>query len=134
MIRGVQIEIGGREFTLPALNIEQLETYEEDIKKVSEAAVKGVEAFAKERFAAMARVIHAALTRNYPELAIEEVRNLLDLRSVGPAFQAVMGVSGLDQKEAPSPVGEAKAEAPTGGASAPASAAAPAGAGPTPAS
>ncbi len=131
MIRGVKIDLGGHEYELPSLNLDQLEEFELDIAKVSESAVAGAEAFGKERLAAMARVIHAALTRNYPELVLSEVRKGLDLANVGRAWAAVMGVSGLLEKESPTPAGEAKAEAAPGTTSAQASAAEPAGPGAT---
>ncbi|MDE2469982.1 MAG: hypothetical protein KGL35_14880 [Bradyrhizobium sp.] len=132
MIRGVKIELGGETFQVPALTLEQLETFETDIAAVSETALTEVGAFAKERLAAMARVVHAALSRNYPELALEDLRRLLDLRNIGPAWAAVMGVSGLMEKDTPE--GEAQAEAPIGQASAPVSAAGQDGAGTKPAS
>jgi hypothetical protein len=132
MIRGVKIELGGREFVLPALTLDQLEELEEDIATVSKLVTGEIESFGRERYKAMARVIHAALARNYPDMAIEEVRSLLDLSNVGRAWKAVMGVSGLDQKDAARE--EQTAQMPTGGASAPASAPIPDGAGTKPAS
>lgn len=132
MISGVKIDLGGREFEVPALTIDQLETFEEDIARASSAALNTAENFGKERLAAMARVIHGALSRNYPELALEEARKLLDLGNIGRAWAAVMGVSGLSEKEPG--VGEAKAEAAAGTTSAQASVAEPAGPGAIPAS
>lgn len=129
MIRGIKIDLGGREFHLPALTIAQLEEFEEDIVSVSKAALRETELFAKERFAAMARVIHAALSRNYPDIALDELRKMLDLENVGRAWSAVMGLSGLFRKD--DPAGEANAEAPIGTASAPRSADTPAGTGTT---
>lgn len=134
MIRGVKIELGGQEFEIPALTIDQLETFETDIAEVSKIALTDAENFAKGRLAAMSRVIHGAMSRNYPELALAEVRRLLDLSNIGRAWAAVMGVSGLLAREAPGPVGEAQAGAPAGTTSAPASAATQDGAGGTPAS
>ncbi len=43
-------------------------------------------------------VIHSALSRNYPELTIEDVEELVDLGNFSEVFQAVMGVSMLKKK------------------------------------
>lgn len=131
MIRGEETELGGKTFTIPPLTLDQLEEFEKDIAAASEMALDEATVFAKARLMAMARVIHAALTRNY-DISLDDVKKLLDLGNVGRAWMATMGVSGLEKKDAPA--GEAKAEAPqTGTASARNSAPSPAGAGTKPA-
>ena len=65
-------------------------------------------------FGEMVTVVHAALTRNYPDLAVEQVWDGLDLRNIRAAMDAVAGASGLEAKDA---AGEARAVSPSTGAS-----------------
>jgi len=50
-------------------------------------------------------VIHSAMVRNYPELSLADVEELLDLSNLQTTFLSVMAASGLQKKsgEAESP-------------------------------
>jgi|GEM_PF-252490 len=110
MIKGVSISLNGRDYIVPALNMEQLEECEADLELISQRADEsgGFRAL-KERRAAMLRVIHVAVRRNYPDVSLEDVKKWVDLNNLNDVFDAVMGVSGLRkvEPEEGSPSGEA---------------------------
>lgn len=41
-------------------------------------------------------VLHAAISRNYPNITLEEVKDLVDLKNAQKVFGAVMGASGFE--------------------------------------
>lgn len=110
MIEGVKLRLSGRDFIVPALNFRQLKERKADIDKMSDPELAAKDGFGAERIDAIKRVLHAALSRNYPELEIEELDGLLDLNNSGRACDAVLGVSGLQrvESEEESPSGEAE--------------------------
>jgi len=100
---GAKIAIGGRDFIVPPLTFKQLRRLKERIESLKEATLKPGD-LSGEQLDAMAEIIHAALSRNYPELTREDLEDLLDLGNLGPMIKAVMGQSGFVQggKEAES--------------------------------
>ena len=61
-----------------------------------------------EQMQGVCEIVHAALSRNYDDLTIEQVEDIIDLRNAGAVIQAVMGQSGLTQSKDAAP-GEAPA-------------------------
>lgn len=103
---GVAVRMGGRDWVVPPLTLAQLRRCEEDLKKV-----RDITPFSPmEEVEPAIRVIHAALTRNYPDLTREALEDILDLGNVGPAFLAVCAMSGLERTRE----GAAEGEAPAG--------------------
>lgn len=49
--------------------------------------------------------VFASLSRNYPDLKVDELQDMLDVSNMVPAMNAVMGVSGLERRAS----GEAQA-------------------------
>ena len=47
---------------------------------------------------AMVIVIHSAMVRNYPDLSLADVEELLDLSNLQTTFLSVMAASGLQKK------------------------------------
>ena len=104
------ILLHGREFHLSPLTLG-------DLRKL-EAALLGVEQRVEHGFGPMfglIPVIHASVSKLHPELAIEELEQMLDLHNFPHALERVLEVSGLKRQ----PVGEAgpaatPVESPTG--------------------
>ena len=96
LLEGVKLNLGGREFIVPALNFRALRTLESHIKKIEQLSVPPTGA----EISSVVTVVHAALFLNYPGITMEEVENLLDLRNVVPVLKAIMGASGLDEPDA----------------------------------
>lgn len=123
LIPGVTIVLNGQEYILPPLNVDALEAYWETIQSWAAPPESLIQ-----RLLQVTEVIHAALTRNYPELALQEVKRAVDLRNFEEMVGLLLEGSGLVGK---SP-GESEAgEALTGVISGPESSPSPAGPGNT---
>lgn len=101
MIEGITVRIGGREFVAPPIPLKIFRTkaaWFQELNKLERTAM-----MTPETEEAVVGIIHAALSRNYPELTAEEVEDLLDLRSMTETVKAIMDFSGAK------PAGEAEA-------------------------
>ncbi|OYW88953.1 MAG: hypothetical protein B7Z23_12325 [Pseudomonadales bacterium 32-61-5] len=112
LIKGTAIEMDGIEYIVPPLTLGAIQELQPEVEKLADPTVGG-----SERFAGMAKIVHRAMLRNYPDLTIERVKNeLLDMGNVFEVTNAVMGASGF----MPKTMGEALAvSAPIGTASTP---------------
>ncbi|MBV9075642.1 MAG: hypothetical protein JOZ10_18620 [Acidobacteria bacterium] len=84
------ISLHGREFKLSPLTLG-------DLRKL-EPALLGAEHSVAHGFASMLAlvpVIHASLSKLHPELALEELEQMLDLNSFAEVLDRVLHVSGL---------------------------------------
>ena len=92
MIEGALVKMGGKEWTVPALTFKQVRTL---LPKLTTIPANAVE-LNKEQMEIVTEVTHAAVSRNYPELTVDDVEDMLDLRNVQVILLAVMGQSGLE--------------------------------------
>ena len=102
---GLVVHMDGRDWTIPPLTLAQLRKHADDLLKV-----KDITPFSPlEEVEPAISVIHAAMSRNYPDLTKEQLEDILDVGNVGQVMMAVCGMSGLVRsKEAPAE-GEAQA-------------------------
>ena len=100
-IPGVNLQIGGTEFTVPPLSLGDMETYGDRINQLDAMGNT-------ERATLIIDLATASLQRNYPELTRDGVKNMIDLRSMKSVFDAVMNASEMVPKGAAS--GEVVAE------------------------
>lgn len=94
MIDGISFKHNGAEYIVPPLNLGQVKRLLPMIDKMQ------TEPNPIEKLTSSVSVIHAALSRNYPEMKIEEVEEIVDLGNLKSYLDAVMGGSGLLQGEA----------------------------------
>ena len=97
MFEGVTITIGGREFIIPPLSFKQVKALWpiiQEISKPEKTIVDAVDGFTQ--------VVHAAISRNYPDVTQEEIADLLDFGNVNKIINDILGVSGfvLGEKKA----------------------------------
>lgn len=88
---GVKVDIGGTVFIVPPMNIGTFKR-----TKADRAALGDPQTTEDDRIDAAVRVVHASLLRNYPDLTIAEVENLLtfaNLRRVLPDVVAAWSAS-----------------------------------------
>lgn len=103
---GETVRVGDREFVIPSISVKQTRELWPKMMELS----KGVTAAElPEKVAIAAVLIHAALSRNYPEITLDEVEDLVDLRNFRPLMLAVSGQAGLK----PSPGAEPAAAGPS---------------------
>lgn len=95
MFKGTKVELGGKEYVVPSLTLDQVEAFIADgtIDRVPQNGLTYIHV--AESRQALVDVSHAALSRNYPNITREEIRAGLDLSSVSALVDAVMGASGL---------------------------------------
>ncbi|GLR26511.1 hypothetical protein [Limnobacter litoralis] len=101
-IEGVTISLGGEDYVVPALNFRQIKKIQPDIQKLENLSGGLI---SDEEMEVMAKVVHEALSRNYPDITQDKVLDLLDLRNAPIVVKAIMGISGFEAREA----GEVKA-------------------------
>ncbi len=93
-IEGMTIKLGGDDYIVPALTIGQVKRLRNDIQNINIAEDGQI---TEGMISAAAKVVHAALSRNYPDVTIEQVEDMIDLRNIRPIIDAVMGISGFKQ-------------------------------------
>jgi len=110
MIEGVEINIAGRDYIVPALNFKSIRKLKAEIALISDVEAAKADGFGSDRMEAICKVAHAAFARNYPNLTLEELQDMVDLNNSGEIINAVMGISGLTRVkgEGDSESGEAK--------------------------
>ncbi len=92
---GVAITVGGRTLVLPPLSFGYLRRNADKFTGLAGAND------ASAVMDTMIEMAHAALSRNYPEMTLEEVGELLDSNTSKVIFEALKQVSGFVSGEAP---------------------------------
>lgn len=87
-IPGTRVNLGGTEFVLAPLNLVQVEALSDSIAKLGQSADL------RENLAIAVPLVQASLSRNYPSITLDDVRQLLDLGNFAEASQAVVKISG----------------------------------------
>ena len=90
LIDGAEVSMGGYTWVVPALTFGQLKKLDADLMAINTLSIGD-----KKSLEACARIIHAALSRNYADLTVANVSDILDLRNARLALGAVTGQSGL---------------------------------------
>ena len=91
MIKGIDMELGGKVWTIPPLNLGALEGLEARLQNFT----GGLDA------ASISLVLDAAfmaLRRNYRDISREQVAEIVDVANMEAVMEAVMDVSGLKRK------------------------------------
>jgi hypothetical protein len=84
-VEGKQINMGGMTLIMPALNLKKLKEQADVILAMDQAKT------AVEQLSIASGVVHSALQRNYPEITLEEVEELLDMTNMQAVISAVLG-------------------------------------------
>lgn len=91
MIPGIAVLMGGREWSVPPLTLGQLRHLMPKIRQLSEIGPQ----MAEPQIDVLVEIVAAALQRNYPDISIQMVENLLDLGNAALVLHAVLTGSGL---------------------------------------
>lgn len=97
MFAGTKFNIGGEDFVVPALSLGQLRNGLMDRLKEHDKVL--AEATLFDAMLIRAEVILAAIRRNYPDFDEQRLMDYLDLRTVLPMWNAVLGASGFSPGE-----------------------------------
>lgn len=85
---GVTVKVGGVEYVIPPLNLRQIRRFQADLETMGEKNTLEILDIAS-------KILHSALSRNYPEMTPEQCEEMLDVQNVGIIMQAITGQSGL---------------------------------------
>ena len=97
---GISVAIGKREFTLSALTLGDLRRLEPALLAAEQKMTGGFGSML-----ALVPVIHASISKLHPQVALEELENLLDLNNFSEVLDRVLEASGL-KRTVPSAVAD----------------------------
>ncbi len=104
MIEGKIVHMAGTEWVIPPLNFKALRRFREELGSMTpEALVNSGK---------VVEIIHAAMLRNYPDLTLDTLEDMLDMGNIMHVTEAVLAISGLVEKQP----GEVQAASPSTGA------------------
>ena len=95
--------MGGQDWLIPPLTLGQLRRLMPKVRQLTEIGAS----MGEPQIGVLVEIVAAALQRNYPELTMDRVEDLLDLGNAGAVLNAVLTGSGL--KSRGQPLGEAVA-------------------------
>jgi hypothetical protein len=125
VIPGITVTMGGQQWTVPPLTLGQLRRLMPKVQQLTEIGSQ----MGEKQIGILVEIVAAALQRNYPDISLETLENLLDLGNAGAVLNAVLTGSGLRPRERS--LGEAPAPGPDPGAGMLASGSSPTAAGST---
>jgi len=94
---GIPVKLGGVEYVIPSLSTKEARRLWPDILAMDGATMETI----PEKQQKMLAVIHAAMRRNYPNLSLEDLDDLVDMRNIRVLVNAAVGASGLEPGGAP---------------------------------
>jgi hypothetical protein len=100
LIDGAAVQMNGEQWVVPPLNLRLLRKFETAIAEINrdfQDPTKQIAVMAK-----LAEIAHAALQRNYPDVTLEQVEDMVDMGNAAIVLGTVLGVSGMVRKDAAS--------------------------------
>lgn len=107
MFPGTKFTIGNQEYTVPPLSLGQLRNGVLDLMKQHDELISQNKTW--ESLELRGKIIHQALSRNYPDIGEDELFSQLDMGNTNPIWLAVLGASGLGGGQSSDPEGRAGA-------------------------
>ncbi|MBF0401888.1 MAG: hypothetical protein HQL90_14115 [Magnetococcales bacterium] len=90
---GITVQLGGKEWVCPPLNFYQLQQLLPRLQSMQAGELN------IEWLQASVEIIHASLSRNYPDLTLQTVAEMVDMNNFTHILNTVMEVSGLVSKK-----------------------------------
>lgn len=91
MIGGITVNIAGKEFVVPPANLRAVKGWMHAQKTVQPGTIEYVEE--------MTKFVLAVLNRNYPELTLEQLDEILDQHALATLMRTVAEAGGLKSGE-----------------------------------
>jgi len=86
-IPGKLMALGGVEYVLAPLNAAAVKLYRDQIKNVFVGGIPDIELIAK--------LAHASLARNYPDMSLANVEEIIDYENMFEVWESLLNLSGL---------------------------------------
>lgn len=102
---GEWITFGDEQYQVPPLSFGAIKAMGDRVAALG--AINGVPT--AEQVSVVLEVVHGALKRNYPEISLEQVADMVDLGNFVDVFGAVLRIAGFRQRDPGEPSGEAQA-------------------------
>ena len=95
---GRPVKIGGREFVLPSLSVRQAEKWWPTLLELDQtgATVEEMKQAMSKKFSDIVGIVRDALSRNYPDVTEEWLKEEVSIGQIRELTLAVMGQSGFD--------------------------------------
>ena len=93
---GTVVSLGGQEYTIPPLSLRGLRKVQPQLKIIFN--LSDGELPTEEQIEAISIIVHEALKRNYPDITLEVVEELIDLDNLSTVLPAAMTVAGLEKR------------------------------------
>ncbi|HLQ13100.1 MAG TPA: hypothetical protein VK130_07625 [Steroidobacteraceae bacterium] len=90
-IEGVPVRLGGRVWLVPAINFKRLRRLLPKLLQFSSRTNELTEAALDDAI----EVVHLVLTQNYPDLTLEQVEEMMNLRILHELLPIIMGAAGM---------------------------------------
>jgi hypothetical protein len=100
---GRWVTMGAEQYRIPALGFRSIIDLQERVEALASMGARPT----VEQMDTVATIVHAAMKRNYPDITVESVADMLDLENYAEVLDAVLAISGFTKAAAPS--GEASA-------------------------
>jgi hypothetical protein len=103
--RGTDVTLGGETYTIPPLTLAALEVLGPKFEALMGLREAGrmQDLFRPESIATIAELAHACLVRNYPDMTLQDVKELIDLASLPDVFGAIVAQSVPKDEPHPAP-------------------------------
>lgn len=105
---GRWITFGEEAYRVPPLSFNSVIELQDDVESLSNLMGAGTKPTSKQRDT-VARIVHAALMRNYPEMTKDEVADLLDVGNFQEVINATLAIGGFKEQQGGPGSGEAPA-------------------------
>lgn len=89
---GEVVTLGGREYVIPSLSVKQARKLWQTVLSLNEGITT---ANLPDKYAQAVTLIHAAMTRNYPDLTLEDLEDLVEIKNLRRLVLIVSGQSGV---------------------------------------
>lgn len=103
---GVPVRIGNQTWVLPSLSVGQAKKLWPKLLSIDNVggSVEEIKKAMPEKFDDMVAIIHAALSRNYKDISLEQLADIVSISQVKHLLLVVSGQSGFTPEGEPKPV------------------------------
>src|SRR5687768_7222090 len=94
MFEGKPIRLGEQDYVIPPLSLKQVKALKGDIEALDTSE------FSDSALDTVIKLVHAALSRNYPSISVQQLEEWIDLGNVKQLVDIILGQSGFKLGEA----------------------------------